>query len=461
MVGCRSGATDEPRRDRQEAQRGRDDIRSYYQASQRVTLAPCPPLAGERRADVCVIGGGITGCSAALHLAERGYSVILLEARGIGFGASGRSGGQILPGLGTDIATVEKALGREQAHAIWEMSRESVRLTTVLIEKHRIPCDYTRGYLHAAVKPRHVRELQEFQARMARDHDYHALQWLQGDALRARVVTDAYPGALHDGEGGHLHPLNYTLGLARAAQRAGVTICEQSPVLKLEHGRSGSGIVANGSGGQAGRARVHTAQGSVSAEFVVVATNAYLDGLVPRLDERIMRVANYIVATEPLSEAQVAQVLPGNDALSDANFVLDYYRLSADRRLLYGGEVSYTGREPRHLKTRMDGKIRRLFPALDGVGIDYRWGGDVAITMNRAPDFGRLAPNVYYAQGYSGHGMSLAGLAGKLIAETIAGQAERFDVFAAMPHRAFPGGHWLRTPLLVLATSFYTLRDRL
>ena len=429
---------------------------SYYQASQRVTLDPCPPLAGEQRADVCVIGGGVTGCSAALHLAERGYSVILLEAQTIGFGASGRSGGQILPGLGTDIATVEKALGREQARAIWEMSRESVRLTAELVARHQIPCDFTQGYLHAAVKPRHVRELQEFQARMARDYDYHALQWLQGDALRERVVTDAYPGALHDGEGGHLHPLNYTLGLARAAQQAGVTLCEQSRVRQLDHGQSGDTL-----DGTSRRARIHTEHGCVSAEFVVVATNAYLNGLVASLEERIMRVANYIVATEPLSEAQVAQVLPQDDALSDANFVLDYYSLSADRRLLYGGEVSYTGQEPRGLKARMDSKIRRLFPVLDGVAIDYRWGGDVAITMNRAPDFGRLAPNVYYAQGYSGHGMSLAGLAGKLVAETIAGQAERFDIFAAMPHRPFVGGRWLRTPLLVLATSFYTLRDRL
>lgn len=174
-----------------------------------------------------------------------------------------------------------------------------------------------------------------------------------------------------------------------------------------------------------------------------------------------MRCANYMIATAPMSEEQAALVLPRNDALSDANFVLDYYRLSADRRLIYGGEVSYDGRPPRGLEARIDGKIRRLFPVLNDVQIDYRWGGDVAITFNRAPDFGRVAANVYYAQGYSGHGMAMAGLAGKLMAETIAGQSERFDVFAAMPHRRFPGGRLLRTPLLLLATHFYKLRDRL
>ncbi|MCE8019666.1 FAD-binding oxidoreductase [Halomonas sp. MCCC 1A11036] len=420
---------------------------TYYRDTVALTLEQgCSPLRGQQRVDVCVVGGGITGCSTALHLAERGYSVALLEAHEVGFGASGRSGGQILPGLGTDIATVEQALGRERAREVWEMSREAVRLTVELIERHTIPCDFARGYLHAAVKPRHVREMRQFQERMARDYDYDALDWLEGEALRERVVTDAYPGALFEREGGHLHPLNYTLGLARAAQQAGVSIHEHSPALAIRRGQP---------------AIVQTAQGAIAADFVVVGANAYLGRLLPELEGRIMRAANYIVATEPLGEARAAQVLPCNDALSDANFVLDYYRLSADKRLIYGGEVSYDGREPRGLQQRMDAKIARLFPVLEGVRIDYRWGGDVAITLNRAPDFGRLGNNVYYAQGYSGHGMALAGLAGKLMAEAIGGQSERFDAFAAIPHRHFPGGERLRTPLLVLATAFYKLRDRL
>lgn len=419
---------------------------SYYNASVSVNLAPTSPLVGATRADVCIVGGGVTGCSAALHLAERGYRVVLLEAGEIGYGASGRSGGQILPGLGTGLDVIEKALGRERARDIWEMSRESVRLTAHLIQKHQIPCDLSWGYLHAAVKPRHVRELHAYQETMARDYGYSALSFLEGSALREHVVTNAYPAALHDAEGGHLHPLNYTLGLARAAQRAGAIIHEHSSVTDVIRGQP---------------ARVETAYGHVNADFVIMAANAYIGGVVPELSGRIMRAANYIVATEPLSEAQAARVLPRNDALSDANFVLDYYRLSRDRRLLYGGEVSYNGREPRALKARMDAKIASLFPILRGVKIDYRWGGDVAITLNRAPDFGRLDNNIYYAHGYSGHGMSLAGLAGQLLSEAVSGHAERFDIFAAMPHRTFPGGRWLRTPLLVLATNFYKLRDRL
>ncbi|MDR5859661.1 FAD-binding oxidoreductase [Halomonas eurihalina] len=419
---------------------------SWYRDSITVELDPCGPLDEDRHADVCVIGGGVTGCSAALHLAERGYSVVLLEAEDIGHGASGRSGGQILPGLGTEIATIERALGLQSARCIWEMSREAVRLTADLVERHAIPCELAWGYLHAAVKPRHVRELEAFREELNGKYGYTALEWLEGQALRDHVVTDAYPAALYDREGGHLHPLNYTLGLARAAQRAGVRLYSHSAVKEIRRGEP---------------AVVITDGGRVTADVVVLGTNAYQAGLVPELSGRIMRAANYMIATAPLSEEQAAQVLPSGDALSDANFVLDYYRLSADRRLIYGGEVSYDGREPPNLQARMDTKIARLFPVLEGVPIEYRWGGDVAITLNRAPDFGRLDDNLFYAQGYSGHGMAMAGLAGKLMSDAIAGQSAGFDIFAAMPHRHFPGGRLLRKPLLVLATQFYKLRDRL
>ncbi|RKR02563.1 gamma-glutamylputrescine oxidase [Kushneria sinocarnis] len=419
---------------------------SYYRDTMTVAPRAQAPLAGERRVDVCVIGGGVTGCSTALHLAERGYRVALLEAGPIGFGASGRSGGQILPGLGTDMRTVEKQLGFEDARAIWELSREAVSLTAELIERHAIPCDFTRGYLHAALRPRHVREMRAWQATMAQRYDYHALEWLEPERFRQRVVSEAYLGGLDDAEGAHLHPLNYTLGLARAAERQGAELYPFSRVTSLEPGAP---------------ARAVTEQGVVRADHVVVAANAYLGRLLPELESRIMPVANYIIATEPLSEAQAAQLLPCNDAVSDANFVLDYYRLSADRRLLYGGQVSYTGREPRGLRRRMELKMAQLFPVLRHVGIDYRWGGSVAITRNRAPHFGRLHDNILFVQGYSGHGMALAGLSGKLLAEAVAGQAERFDLFARLRHARFPGGAYLRTPLLVMATSLLKLRDQL
>ncbi|WP_110648347.1 NAD(P)/FAD-dependent oxidoreductase [Salinicola peritrichatus] len=419
---------------------------SYYLASRLVDFEPSPPLAGDHVADVCVIGGGVTGCSTALHLAEHGYRVVLLEALDLAHGASGRSGGQILPGFGTEMEVIEKAVGRQDAKRLWEMSRESVRLTEQLIQRHAIPCDLRWGYVHTAVKPRHVKAMRAHADYMAETFGYHGEQWLDREELQAHVRTEQYLGGLYDAEGGHLHPLNYTLGLARAAQMAGAFIHTQTPALRVEQGD---------------KARVITPNGSVRCDFVVVACNAYLDNLIPALNGRVMKAANYIVATEPLDEEVANAILPSNPAVSDANFVLDYYRLSADRRLLYGGEVSYTGREPRGLDRRMRQKMQTLFPLLRGVRIDYRWGGDVGITLNRAPDFGRLGGNLYYAQGYSGHGMSLAGLAGRILAEAIGGQAERFDCFAAIDHRRFPGGERWRVPLLALATTFYRLRDRL
>lgn len=419
---------------------------SWYAHSRSLTLDNTAPLAGERRFDVAVIGAGVTGTSAALHLAERGYRVGLLEAGEIGAGASGRSGGQILPGLGTELEVIERALGREAARAVWEMSREAVALTGELIERHRIDCDFSRGYVHAAIKPRHERAMKAWRDEMARRYDYAGLEWLEGPALRARVATHAYRGGLFEAEAGHLHPLNYTLGLARAAQRAGAVLHEQSAVTKVTPGT---------------RVRLETARGRVECDHLVVAGNAYLEGLMPPLARTVMPVANYIIATAPLSDDQVRATLPQGDAVSDANFVLDYYRLAEKRRLLYGGQVSYSGREPRRLAATMQRKMQRLFPALENVAIEHRWGGRVAITRNRAPHFGRLADNILFAQGYSGHGMALAGLAGRLMAETVAGQSERFDLFAAIRHLDFPGGRRFRTPLLVLGTTWYRLRDRL
>ncbi|REC96582.1 NAD(P)/FAD-dependent oxidoreductase [Kushneria indalinina] len=419
---------------------------SWYAYSRNLALDNTAPLAGAQRFDVAIIGGGVTGCSAALHLAERGYRVALLEAGEIGAGASGRSGGQILPGLGTELSVIEKSLGHQAARDIWAMSREAVRLTESLIERHDIDCEYSRGYLHAAIKPRHERAMKAWRDEMATRYGYEGLEWLEGEALRRHVVTDAYLGGLYEREAGHLHPLNYTLGLARAAQRAGAVIFEHSRVSDITRGKT---------------VQLTTAHGQIDCDHLLVAGNAYLGGLVPEIERKIMPVVNYIIATEALSEHQVAQTLPQRDAVSDANFVLDYYRLTAGRRLLYGGQVSYSGREPRGLVTIMQRKMRELFPVLEDVAIDYRWGGRVAITRSRAPHFGRLDDNIYFVQGYSGHGMALAGLAGQLMAQAVAGQRERFDLLAAMKHLDFPGGRRLRTPLLVLATAFYRLRDRL
>lgn len=419
---------------------------SWYADSRNITLEDTTSLSGTQRFDVAIIGGGVTGCSAALHLAERGYRVALLESGEIGTGASGRSGGQILPGLGTELSVIERALGREAACDIWEMSREAVRLTESLIARHGIDCDFSYGYLHAALKPRHERAMKTWRDEMATRYDYEGLEWLEGSALHQHVASDAYIGGLYEPAAGHLHPLNYTLGLARAAQQFGAVILERSRVQQVTPGRT---------------VQITTDQGHIDCDHLLVAGNAYLNDLLPALERKIMPVVNYIIATEPLTEAQVARTLPQGDAVSDANFVLDYYRLARERRLLYGGQVSYSGREPRRLVNIMQRKMRELFPVLDNVAIDYRWGGQVAITRNRSPHFGHLDHNIHFAHGYSGHGMALAGLAGQLMAETVAGQSERFDLFAGMKHLDFPGGRRLRTPLLVLATTFYRLKDRL
>lgn len=421
-----------------------DTSNSWYSDSVRVTLAPTPRLEGEHRVDVCVVGGGVTGCSAALHLAQRGYRVKLLEAESIGWGASGRAGGHVLPGLGVGMQVVADALGASAARAVWDMTREAVDLTDRLVRDHAIPCDLQWGYVHAAVHQRHMRMYERLQRELADDYGYTDLQLLDRDALHERVQTDHYRGGLYEPGGGRLHPLNYTLGLARAAQDAGAELHAGSAVTRIERGEP---------------ARVETAAGRVDADFLVLACNAYLGELDPGLRAKIMPVGNYVIATEPLDADRVARTLPRDDAVSDANFVLDYYHLSGDRRLVYGGQVSYNGREPRNLRRRMEAKMTRIFPALEGVRVAYMWGGWVGITLNRFPHFGRIGRNLYFAHGYSGQGLAMGGFAGKLLGEAISGQAERFDVFARMRHRDFPGGRRLRTPLLVLATNFYRMRD--
>ncbi len=421
-----------------------DYVDSWYGHSIRVELEPTPRLEGAHRTDICVVGGGITGCSTALHLARRGYRVKLLESERIAWGASGRAGGHVLPGLGTGMDTIAKGLGRDAARAVWDMSLEGLQLVDDLVREYEIPCDLRWGYVHTAIRQRHMKMYREWVDQMATEYDYHDMELLDDHGVRERVRSDYYIGGIHEPRAGRLHPMNYTLGLARAAQSHGAELHEGSAVTRIEPGEP---------------AKVYTEYGQVEADFVVLACNAYLDELDPALRSKIMPVGNYVIATEPLDEARVRESLPTDEAVSDANFVLDYYHLSGDRRLLYGGQVSYNGREPRNLRQRMEAKMTRIFPALAGVRVEYIWGGWVGITLNRAPHFGRVGTNVYFAHGYSGQGMAMSGMAGKLMSEAISGQAERFDLFARMPHRDFPGGRHLRTPLLVLATNFYRMRD--
>ncbi|MFO1352986.1 MAG: FAD-binding oxidoreductase [Gammaproteobacteria bacterium] len=415
---------------------------SYYAATARA-IPDYPALAGDADCDVCVIGAGITGLSAALHLAERGYRVTVLERARVGWGASGRNGGQANVGYSCDIQVLSAMLGLDAARRLWALSVEAVDLLKTLIARHRIACDLKPGILYAALKPRQQRALEEESRLLERDYGYHRLELLTGERLRAALNSPRYCAGLYFADGAHLHPLNYTLGLAEAARAAGALIHEQTTALRVEHGPNPI---------------VHGAHGQVRCHTVLLCANAYLGDLEPRLWRKIMPVGTYIVATEPLGAARAHDLIGSDAAVADTNFVLDYYRLSPDHRLLFGGRVSYSGFTPPRLPDALRGKMLRVFPQLGDVRIDFAWGGFVDLTMNRAPHFGKLADNVYFAQGFCGHGLALTGLAGKLMAEAIAGDAERFDLFGRIRHRDFPGGP-LRAPLLALAMLYYRLRD--
>lgn len=417
---------------------------SWYAVSAE-TLPPQPMLEEELQADVCVLGAGYVGLSAALELAEAGYRVVVLEAERIGWGASGRNGGQVIFGFGCAEAKLETLLGREDARHLFDWSLEGVRLIEARRARHAIDCDWREGHLHAAIKPRQVRELQAWRRELEERYGY-PLPWWDRDQLRAQLDTERYLGGVYDPRMGHLHPLKYVLGLARAAQAAGVRIHEGSRVLGIEHGT---------------RPLLRTARGAVRCDFVVLAGNALVKGVAPQLDRKIMPVGTYIGATVPLGEDRAQALIRNGMAVADVNWALDYFRLSRDHRLLFGGRASYSNFEPPNLRWVMNRRMRKIFPQLAEVPFEYVWGGTIDISFNRAPHWGRIGANVYFAQGFSGHGVAASGLAGRVIAEAIRGQSQRLDVFARIPHRDFPGGRALRTPLLVAAMAWYKLRDAL
>ncbi len=423
-----------------------DYLDTYYLASAK----PPPPTAallGALTTDVCVVGGGIAGCSVALTLAERGYRVVLLEQQRIGCGASGRSGGQVIFGTATEQAGLEQLVGQDDARRIWDVTLAGLALLKQRIERYRIDCDWVDGWMLAAIKQRQWTEIQAWQAELARRYGYTSTRLMDRAELRSTVASERYIGALYDSNSGHLHPLRYTLGLARAAADAGVDIHEGSRVL--------------GFGRHDGRIRVRTAHGAVDCAQLVLAGNAWLGNTAPALERKLMSIGSYVIATEPLGEHRVRKLIANNAALCDANWILDYFRRSSDHRLLFGGRVNYSLLNVRAVAPATRARMIQVFPQLRAARIDYAWGCLLDITLNRAPNFGRLEPDVYFLQGFSGHGIALAGIAGQLVAEAIAGTAERFDVFARIPHRDFPGGMLLRRPALTLAMLWYRLRDLL
>ena len=433
------------------AMTGEPHSASYYAAT-RNDLTERPALRGDLEADVCVVGGGFTGVSTALNLAERGYDVVLLEANRIGWGASGRNGGQVCSGFSAGMDAIEGWVGKDDARLLFGIAEEAKGIIRDRVERHAIDCDLRWGYFNAAAKPRQLDWMRKAEAVWSRDYGYGDYDLLDTpEAARAHVNSEAYIGGLHDGGAGHLHPLNYCLGLARAAAAAGARLFEDSAVTDLR-----------GAGGKAPPPAAPvavTARGSVKARFLVLAGNAYLGGLLPRIRRKIMPMGNYIGATATLGEKRARALIPGDAAVADWNFILNYFRFSADHRLLFGGLASYSTLPPPNLHGALKTLMTGVFPGLDDVAFEHVWGGLVAITVERTPHLGRLGDSVYFAHGFSGNGVALTGVAGKILAEAIAGQAERLDLFARLPHTTFPGGRLLRMPTLVLAMTWYRLRD--
>ncbi|WP_407313628.1 NAD(P)/FAD-dependent oxidoreductase [Pseudomonas sp. nanlin1] len=419
---------------------------SYYAASS-APQATHPTLQGAHSADVCVVGGGFSGLNTAIELAERGLRVVLLEAHKLGWGASGRNGGQLIRGVGHGLEQFKKVIGDDGVREMQLMGLEAVEIVRRRIAQYAISCDLTWGYCDLANKASQVEGFAEELEHLQGLGYSHELRLVAAADMHSVVGSDRYAGGLVDMGSGHLHPLNLVLGEARAAQSLGVELFEHSPVTRIDYGP---------------RVTVHTAQGSVSAGHLVLACNAYINGLNPELSGKVLPAGSYIIATEPLSESQARGLLPQNMAVCDQRVAVDYYRLSADRRLLFGGACHYSGRDPKDIAAYMRPKMLAVFPQLAEVKIDYQWGGMIGIGANRLPQIGRLKqqPNVFHAQAYAGHGLNATHLAGKLLAEAISGQASRgFELFDAVPHMTFPGGQHLRSPLLALGMLWHRLKS--
>ncbi|MCT2532271.1 FAD-binding oxidoreductase [SAR92 clade bacterium H231] len=419
------------------------NVSSYYQASA-TKSGPYPQLQGSHQADICIVGAGFTGLSSALHLSELGYKVIVLEAETVGHGASGRNGGHVGTGQRRDQQYLEDRFGHDIASALWSMSLEAVDTVKHLVEKHRIKCDLKHGNVHFAHKARYSRDMEKEVAFLNDRYGFDQMEYIGKDRLPDVIGSHAYHCAVMDTASKHLHPLKFVHGLAEAAVKAGVVICEQSPVTSY----AGTPVV------------VKTDQGQVTAAELVLACNAYIEKLEPKINGYIMPINNFVLATEPLSDELAREIIPLDTSMADSRFVINYWKLSADNRLLFGGGENYRRGFPSDIKGFVQQYMLQVYPQLADSKIDYGWGGRVAITMNRLPHFGRLQDNIWYMQGYSGHGVPTATFAGKLIAEAVSGKLERFDLMADLPTAKFPGGTLLRWPGMVAGMLYYALRDR-
>ncbi|WP_312954061.1 NAD(P)/FAD-dependent oxidoreductase [Pseudomonas songnenensis] len=417
---------------------------SYYAATANSASARSE-LQDNKQVDVCVIGAGYTGLSTALFLLEKGYSVVVLEAAKVGFGASGRNGGQIVNSYSRDLDSIERTASAAAAKLIGEMAFEGGRIIRERVARYGIQCDLKDGGVFAAFNQKQMRHLETQKALWER-YGYPHLELLDDQGIRQVVACDRYIGGMLDKHGGHIHPLNLALGEAAAVESLGGAIHEHSPAIRIERGET---------------PLVHAPKGTVRAKFVVVAGNAYLGNLVPELAAKSMPCGTQVIATEPLTGELAHSLLPQDYCVEDCNYLLDYYRLGADKRLIYGGGVVYGARDPADIESIIRPKMLKTFPQLEKVKIDYAWTGNFLLTLSRLPQVGRLGSNIYYSQGCSGHGVTYTHVAGKVLAEAISGQAERFDAFASLPHYPFPGGQRFQVPLSALGAMYYNLRDRL
>ena len=414
---------------------------SYYAATVNQQL-DLQPLKGAQSTDICVVGGGFTGISTALHLVEKGYKVAVVEANKVGWGASGRNGGQMIGGISGEDR-LAKPLGEEGERILWDMRWAGHQIIRDRVSTYNIDCDLKSGYADVAIKPRHVRALEAEYDYLQKNNFPHEYSLLSKQETQDLLGTKAYMGALVNMGNGHLHPLNLCRGEAKAAMSLGATIYEQSPVLKIERGE---------------KAKVITEHGSVTADSVVIAGNAY-HFIEPKLRGRLFPVNSFIVASEPLSDDLVSQINPRDLAICDPNYILTYFRLSADKRLLFGGRFTYFGSDPEVIKKNLTPRLLKIWPQLANTKFDFGWGGTIGVTANRVPQMGKLAPNIFYSQGYSGHGVNVTHLAGQIMAEAVGGTMERYDIFANIKPLTIPGQHIFRRQMVALGMLYYKLVD--
>lgn len=417
---------------------------SYYAASANDKVLR-PQLNGEQRCDVCVVGAGFTGISTALSLAEKGKRVIVLEGRRIGFGATGRNGGQIVNSFNRDLDYITQHYGQEIGKKMAKMAFAGSELIRQRIAKYEIDCDLKQGNVFAACNQKQFNELIAKKA-LWEANGHQEIELLSADTIQQHIGTERYVGGLLDHKGGHIQPLNLVLGQAQAFEKLGGLIFEDSQVIELQQGQPG---------------KVITAQGQVIADQIVVAGNAYVFGLLPEIEKKAMPCGTQVIATEPLPKEVQEKLLPSDRCVEDCNYLLDYFRLSGDGRLIYGGGTTYGARDPGKIEAIIVPKMLKTFPYLKGVNIDYAWTGNFLLTMMRMPQVGKIGDNLYYAQGYSGHGVTNSHLMGEILSDAIEGDTDRFDVFASMPQYPFPGGRMLRVPYTAVGAAYYNLRDKL